>query len=144
VSSRQSVPAPRPAPRSASPALPPQLAQLNAACGAQRGRLIDLDNGRLITLEVHRPLMEDVFLEATLEDGTRLKGAFEEVRWVGQAGDAPFPKRKHGENRDTLYYGSGFLKRDSLVIDFEYWRHDGGGAVGKATDNRGRRYKLLL
>jgi hypothetical protein len=52
--------------------------------------------------------------------------------------------RTLGVANDTLYYGSGYLKRDSLVIDFESWRHAGGRAVGKAADNRGRRYKLLF
>lgn len=139
--------APGPAPSAPMTLLPLSLlslALLISGCANQvRGKLIDLDSGEEIALQVDLA-SRTYAIEATLADGRRIGGEFREVPFI--LGSACPPILDSAQTRpDPVVYGSGYLKDGNRVIDFEYWRPDFGfKAIGTAKDNQGRRFKLLL
>ena len=118
------------------------LAGLTFTGCAAHGKLVDLDSGEEIRLEV-KPTLKGMQVEAKLDGGRLARGELREIMSVVE--NSP-RRRRHGAGVvDTVYHGSGYLKDGDRIIDFEYQRHSSSGsAVGNATDNHGRRYKLLF
>lgn len=116
---------------------------LSGCANQVRGKLIDLDSGEEIALQVNLA-SRTYAIEATLADGRRIGGEFREVPFI--LGSACPPTLDSAQTRpDPVVYGSGYLRDGNRVIDFEYWRPDFGfKAIGTAKDNQGRRFKLLL
>lgn len=121
------------------------LAAMALAGCATQGSLIDLSSGEEIRLEV-KPNWKGAQVEGVMADGRKLKGELREVLSTQEVSVSPRWRKLHGTPpADSVYYGTGYLKDGARIIDFEYWRtNHGGSAVGTASDNQGRRFKLLL
>jgi hypothetical protein len=110
-------------------------------CAAQ-GRLVDLDSGEEIRLEM-KSSWRGSEVVAVMEDGRRARVEYSEIMSVVE--NSPRRRQQGAAMADTMYHGSGYIKDGNRIIDFEYHRSPGSNsAVGRATDNHGRRYKLLF
>lgn len=121
------------------------LGLLLSGCATYRtqGRLINLETGEEVLVDAQESADGPVVLKGSSEGGDTLRGELWEVRAFDAptAGSATLP---HNPG-DTVYFGTGFLRGGSLVLDLQYHRlKESSTAVGTATDNRGGRYKAVF